>query len=163
MYYDICKSPVGDIIAVKEKKGLCRLGFQHGNNPVQIPAHWKRDKKELKEIFNQINAYFSGELFVFDIRIAPLGTRFQMSVWSALMKIPYGQTASYGEIAAAIGNPKACRAVGTANGKNPIPIIIPCHRVIGANGRLAGFSSGIKIKKKLLEMEQIKKTGKKRV
>ena len=102
----------------------------------------------------QLEAYFAGELQRFDLALAPDGTDFQQAVWQALTTIPYGATCSYGEIARQIGKPKASRAVGAANGQNPIPIIIPCHRVIGSTGKLTGFGGGLAAKEILLELEQ---------
>jgi methylated-DNA-[protein]-cysteine S-methyltransferase len=107
----------------------------------------------LKEAARQLQAYFAGELKVFDLPLAPRGTDFQKSVWNALLEIPYGQTRSYSQIAAAIGSPKAVRAVGAANGQNPIPIVIPCHRVIGSSGKLVGFGGGLPLKRMLLDLE----------
>jgi len=107
----------------------------------------------LKETIRQLRAYFSGELEHFDLPLAPHGTPFQLEVWRRLCEIPYGETISYGELARRIGNPKASRAVGLANGSNPIPIIIPCHRVIGSNGKLTGYGGGLPIKQKLLALE----------
>jgi methylated-DNA-[protein]-cysteine S-methyltransferase len=108
----------------------------------------------LKECVKQLTEYFSGKRKVFDIKVNPVGTPFQKSVWNELLKIPYGETVSYGEIAERIGNPKSVRAVGLANGSNPISIIIPCHRVIGKNGSLVGYGGGIENKRYLLELEQ---------
>ncbi len=156
MYYDIQESLLGPIIVVKNENGLNHLNFQQGLHPMSIKDSWKKDSKMLKSTFDQIHAYFAGELSEFDLPLAPLGTDFQQSVWTALMDIPYGHTASYSDIARAIGNPGACRAVGSANGKNPIPVIIPCHRVIGADGKLAGYGSGLEFKKQLLEIEGVK-------
>jgi methylated-DNA-[protein]-cysteine S-methyltransferase len=101
----------------------------------------------------QLNAYFEGELKTFDLPLAPLGTAFQKNVWNALVSIPYGETRSYLQIAEGIGAPKAVRAVGAANGRNPIPIVIPCHRVIGSNGKLTGFGGGLPLKRLLLDLE----------
>ena len=101
-----------------------------------------------------MRAYFAGDLEDFDLQLAPEGTPFQQSVWKELCTIPYGETISYGELARRIGNPKASRAVGLANGSNPIPIIIPCHRVIGSNGKLTGYGGGLPIKEKLLALEK---------
>ncbi len=155
MYYDIQNFSAGRIIAViKGDEGLRYIGFQQGKHPLSISENWKKNSKMLKNTFDQLHAYFAGKLFQFDLPVAPLGTSFQKSVWNALMDIPYGHTVSYGDIAAAIGKPKACRAVGGANGKNPIPIVIPCHRVIGADGRLTGYGSGLKIKAELLSLEK---------
>lgn len=108
----------------------------------------------LAELERQLAAYFAGTLTVFDLPLEPAGTTFQQDVWSALRQIPYGTTCSYGEIAKTIGRPTAVRAVGAANGQNPIPIVIPCHRVIGANGSLTGFGGGIPMKRWLLAHEQ---------
>ncbi len=155
MRYDIQDSELGHIIAVKDNKGLRYLSFLQGKHPLSRDAEWKRDQKGLKYYFDQIRAYFAGELFVFDLPLAPSGTCFQQSVWTALMKIPYGHTASYGDIAKLIGSPRACRAVGGANGKNPIPLIIPCHRIVGANGRLVGYGGGLELKTALLKFEAL--------
>lgn len=107
----------------------------------------------LREAFSQLQAYLAGKLRVFDLPLKPVGTPFQQSVWQALCTIPYGETRSYGTVAASIGNPKAARAVGLANNKNPVAIIIPCHRVIGADGRLVGYAGGLGIKEHLLSLE----------
>ena len=111
----------------------------------------------IQEAFSQLNAYFSGELKTFSLPLAPQGTAFMQTVWQALCTIPYGKTASYKEIAIAINNPKAMRAVGLANSKNPIPIFIPCHRVINHNGKLGGYSGGLAIKEFLLALERADK------
>jgi methylated-DNA-[protein]-cysteine S-methyltransferase len=122
-----------------------------------------RENPVLREAAEQLSAYFAGDLKEFDLPLAPRGTDFQQIVWSALRTIPYGQTRSYLQIATAIGSPKAVRAVGAANGRNPIPIVIPCHRVIGASGKLVGFGGGLPMKRKLLDLEspQIAFTSKK--
>ncbi len=108
----------------------------------------------LKEACRQLEAYFAGRLTDFSVPLAPRGTPFQLTVWSALRQIPYGETRSYRELAASVGRPAAVRAVGAANGRNPIPIFIPCHRVIGSDGRLVGFGGGLETKRKLLDLEQ---------
>ncbi len=108
----------------------------------------------MKEAASQLRSYFAGELQEFDLPLAPEGTPFQREVWEQLCRIPYGETISYGELARRIGNPKACRAVGLANGSNPISIVIPCHRVIGSNGKLTGYGGGLATKEKLLALEQ---------
>ena len=108
----------------------------------------------LKEPVRQVEAYFSGKLKDFDFPLAPQGTTFQTSVWKELLRIPYGETISYGELARRLGNPKAVRAVGLANGSNPIAIVIPCHRVIGSNGSLVGYGGGLPIKQALLALER---------
>jgi len=108
----------------------------------------------LGETARQLDAYFAGRLTVFDLSIEPTGTPFQVSVWDALQTIPYGATWTYAELARRLGRPKAVRAVGAANGRNPIPIIIPCHRVVGSNGRLVGFGGGLNVKRQLLALER---------
>ena len=113
-----------------------------------------RETVLIKEAYSQLDAYLSGRLREFSLPLSPQGTSFMLRVWSELQKIPYGQTVSYGQIAGLIGNKKACRAVGMANNRNPIPIIIPCHRVIGANGKLVGFGGGLDLKQKLLDLER---------
>jgi methylated-DNA-[protein]-cysteine S-methyltransferase len=115
-----------------------------------------KESETLKEAHAQLKAYFNGKLREFSLPLAPDGTEFQMSVWKALCEIPYGTTVSYKEIASAVNNPKAFRAVGNANNKNPIPIFIPCHRVIASDGKLAGYGGGISIKEKLLRLEGVK-------
>jgi methylated-DNA-[protein]-cysteine S-methyltransferase len=112
-----------------------------------------RENAVLREAAEQLSAYFAGDLKEFDLPLAPRGTNFQQCVWSALRTIPYGQTRSYSQMAEAIGAPKSVRAVGAANGRNPIPIVIPCHRVIGASGKLVGFGGGLPLKRKLLDLE----------
>jgi methylated-DNA-[protein]-cysteine S-methyltransferase len=111
------------------------------------------DAGPFREVVRQLKAYFDGQLKAFDLPLAPQGTEFQRQVWRALQTIPYGRTKSYGEIARRLGRPEASRAVGAANGQNPIPVIIPCHRVIGADGSLTGFGGGLPIKRKLLALE----------
>jgi methylated-DNA-[protein]-cysteine S-methyltransferase len=119
-----------------------------------MDPEWREDKAPLREVIQQLRAYFAKELETFELTLAPEGTDFQQSVWNELCGIPYGETISYGELAKRVGNPKASRAVGAANGQNPIPIIIPCHRVIGSDGKLTGFGGGLPIKQKLLALEQ---------
>jgi methylated-DNA-[protein]-cysteine S-methyltransferase len=115
---------------------------------------WTRDDDALADAVDQLEAYFAGELLEFDLDLDLVGSEFQRRVWAALLTIPYGETRSYGQIAAQIGSPSASRAVGLANGHNPIGIIVPCHRVIGANGSLTGYGGGLDRKKQLLEMEK---------
>ena len=153
MKYDLQETGLGPILAAADDEGIRYISFQNGSHSMTIPEEWTRDEQCLKPVFDQIHAYLRGELIQFDLPLAPMGTRFQKSVWTALLEIPYGKTASYRDIAVAIGNPRACRAVGGANGKNPIPLIIPCHRVIGADGKLVGYGSGLPIKEKLLALE----------
>ncbi|HRC84169.1 MAG TPA: methylated-DNA--[protein]-cysteine S-methyltransferase [Thermoanaerobaculia bacterium] len=118
------------------------------------------DAERTAPLVQQLEEYFAGKRHEFDLRLAPLGTPFQQQVWQALTRIPYGETRSYGEIAREIGWPNASRAVGAANGANPIPIVVPCHRVIGANGSLTGFGGGLDVKKALLDLESAPRKAK---
>src|SRR3954462_8281299 len=147
-------SPVGPLQLVARDCGLCEIQFVNGRNSVRREPDWQEDAGVLQEVTRQLHAYFAGELESFDLSLAPQGTPFQQKVWGELYKIPYGETISYGELAWRIRNPNASRAVGLANGSNPIPIIIPCHRVIGSNGKLTGYGGGLPIKEKLLALEK---------
>lgn len=120
---------------------------------------WTEDPAIFTEVKEQLQAYFDQRLTRFDLPLAPAGTDFQLRVWEALMTIPYGDTSSYGEIAGRMGRPGASRAVGAANGQNPLPIVIPCHRVIGRDGTLTGFGGGLEVKRRLLALEKTAVTG----
>jgi len=148
------ESPVGTLRLVAEELGLRTVWFVRGRKEEKPDAEWKEDAAFFVEVIRQLNAYFAGELKEFEIPLLMLGTEFQKRVWKALLTIPYGETMSYGELAKKIGEPKAVRAVGAANGQNPLPIIVPCHRVIGSDGSLTGFGGGLENKKKLLELEK---------
>jgi methylated-DNA-[protein]-cysteine S-methyltransferase len=148
------ESPVGPLLLVADDRGLRNIDFLNGRTLVQVYPQWHEDAEPLRETIRQLRAYFAGELEAFDLALSPAGTPFQLSVWKRLCEIPYGETISYGELARRIGNPKASRAVGLANGSNPIPIVIPCHRVIGSNGKLTGYGGGLPIKEKLLALER---------
>jgi methylated-DNA-[protein]-cysteine S-methyltransferase len=150
MFWTQLESPVGALTLVGDESGLQQLLF--GARPPH--REWKEDRAALAEAARQLHAYFGGELEAFDLALAPKGTPFQLSVWKQLCEIPFGETISYGELARRIGNPKAYRAVGLANGSNPIAIIVPCHRVIGSNGKLTGYGGGLPIKEKLLALER---------
>ncbi|HEY6403722.1 MAG TPA: methylated-DNA--[protein]-cysteine S-methyltransferase [Blastocatellia bacterium] len=153
MIYTILDSPVGALILTSNGEAINGLFMEkHKGGPKPI-GDWIRDDALFREAADQLKAYFTGELIEFDLPIATGGAPFQQRVWTELRKIPYGSTISYGELARRIGNPKASRAVGAANGDNPISIIIPCHRVIGSNGKLTGYGGGIERKKFLLEFE----------
>ena len=154
MYYDIIEFPICPILLAADEEGLKHVIFLKGERKADIPADWVENKEFFKEIARQLEAYFSGKLKSFDLKLAPEGTDFQKSVWNALCEIPYGKTRTYKEIAVSIGKPKAYRAVGLANNRNPIAIIIPCHRVIGSDGRLTGYASGLDVKEFLLELEE---------
>ncbi|HLK05819.1 MAG TPA: methylated-DNA--[protein]-cysteine S-methyltransferase [Candidatus Acidoferrum sp.] len=154
IYYTTMESPVGQLRLVAEELGLRTVWFVRGRKDEKPHVDWKEDAAFFVDVKRQLNAYFAGELKEFEIPLLMEGTEFQKRVWKALQTIPYGETMSYGEVAKKIGEPKAVRAVGAANGQNPIPIIVPCHRVIGSDGSLTGFGGGIENKKKLLELEK---------
>lgn len=147
-------SPVGPLLLVGDEAGLRAIDFLNGRRNVAPDPRWVEDRTSLMPVIEQLKAYFAGELERFELQLAPEGTEFQKKVWNELCNIGYGETISYGELARRIGNAKASRAVGLANGSNPIPIIIPCHRVIGSNGKLTGYGGGLEIKEKLLALEQ---------
>ena len=147
-------SPVGPLQLVADDSGVRRIDFVNGRSPVESDPQWHEDGEPFCETIRQLRAYFAGELETFDLKLAPEGTPFQLSVWDRLCEIPFGETISYGELARRVGNPNASRAVGLANGSNPIPIVIPCHRVIGSNGKLTGYGGGLPIKEKLLALER---------
>jgi methylated-DNA-[protein]-cysteine S-methyltransferase len=153
LYYTTLKSPVGPLLLAGDECGLRLVSFENSKRAASVQSGWKSDQAPFAEVIRQLQAYFSGERKEFDLPLAPEGTDFQLHVWRTLRTIPYGDTISYGQLAQRIGNPKAMRAVGLANGCNPIPIIIPCHRVIGSDGSLTGFGGGISNKKKLLDLE----------
>ena len=152
--YWIWPSPVGKLLLRDDGQGLYGLQFQDGAHPLEIDENWKKQRSPFTTVIQQLEGYFAGRLQRFTIPLSLEGTAFQRSVWRALKTIPYGKTVSYGAISKKIGNPKASRAVGAANGQNPVSIIVPCHRVIGANGKLVGYGGGLPIKTALLELEQ---------
>jgi methylated-DNA-[protein]-cysteine S-methyltransferase len=153
-FYSYCESPIGKLLLVGSERGLAQIWFEGQTHKAALGDNCHEDSSELRDAVRQLRAYFAGELETFDVHLAPEGTPFQQKVWNELLKIPYGETISYGELARRIGNPNASRAVGLANGTNPIPIIIPCHRVIGSNGKLTGYGGGLPIKEKLLALEK---------
>jgi len=144
-------SPVGPLVLVKSARGLVRLQFEDRELPID-PA-WRRDAGAFRDESAQLAEYFAGERDRFDLALDARGTPFQTRVWTALRAIPFGTTSTYGAIARAIGSPTASRAVGAANGQNPIAIVVPCHRVIGASGALTGFAGGLPRKRALLDHE----------
>jgi methylated-DNA-[protein]-cysteine S-methyltransferase len=152
--YTYLESPIGTLLLAGNAEGLQQILFSTDGRPANPNPEWQEDPSSLDEAMRQLKAYFAGELENFDLPLSPQGTPFQQRVWGELQKIPYGETISYGELARRIGNPKASRAVGLANGSNPISIVIPCHRVIGANGKLTGYGGGLPIKEKLLALEK---------
>ncbi|WP_291326522.1 methylated-DNA--[protein]-cysteine S-methyltransferase [Desulfovibrio sp. UCD-KL4C] len=156
LYYTTFNSPFWEITLVGNKEGLTNLHMETGKGKRKfiINDEWLRDDIFFKDIKTQVIEYFNRKRKEFDILLNPQGTEFQKRVWQALYAIPYGEVRTYKDIATAIGNPKACRAVGMANSVNPIPIIVPCHRVIGSSGKLTGFASGLNAKKNLLNLEK---------
>jgi len=153
MYYRYLATPIGDLLIAGDDDALCVLGFPEGSMRKDPEPDWIYSEKPFDAVCAQLTAYFEGRLKEFDLNLRPGGTEFQLQVLDELRKIPYGTTTSYGEIARRIGRPKAIRAVGQANGRNPIPIIIPCHRVIGSTGHLTGFGGGLPTKEALLRLE----------
>ena len=147
-------SPVGKLLLAGDGERLHVLAFREGKKAMEARPDWLHDKAPLGGAVEQLRAYFAGELREFTLPLAPLGTAFQLQVWKELTRIPYGETISYGELADRVGNPKASRAVGLANGCNPIAIVVPCHRVIGASGKLTGYGGGLPIKEHLLALER---------
>jgi len=152
-YYSFHKTPIGMLLLLGQENVITEIRFENSWTTEEV-QHYLLNEQFFRETIVQLDEYFSGQRKSFTLPLAPKGTVFQKMVWHELQQIPYGTTCSYGEIAQKINNPKACRAVGMANGKNPIPIIIPCHRVIGKNGTLTGFGGGIGVKQQLLDIEQ---------
>jgi len=144
-------SAIGELMLCEDDGALCAVVFSNGSLPKG--EHEMRDTPLLLEAEKQLNEYFAGHRQSFDVPLRPQGTGFQLRVWQVLTTIPYGETRTYGQIAAAIGNPRACRAVGMANHLNPLPIFIPCHRVVGTGNKLVGYAGGVWRKEKLLKLE----------
>jgi len=144
---------IGTLTLVADEQGLRRIEFQTARHPVGIDSGWQRDAAFFTQAKAQLRAYFKGDIREFDLPLAPKGTPFQLGVWRALQAIPYGTVTSYRWVAEQIGNPKAVRAVGGANARNPLPVVVPCHRVIGSNGTLTGFGGGLDVKQRLIELE----------
>jgi methylated-DNA-[protein]-cysteine S-methyltransferase len=154
MEYDYLDTPIGPLLLAADAQGLRYVEFPRADQGERIEADWCRDRRLLGPVIEQLEAYFDGRLHDFDVLLAAQGTPFRKNVWDELVRIPYGETISYGELARRIGNPIASRAVGAANGANPLSIIVPCHRVIGSSGKLTGFGGGLPIKQWLLEHER---------
>ncbi len=151
MRYSTLTTPIGELMLTADHDGALTGVNLPNRHP--DPAGWERDDELLADARRQLTEYFAGERTTFDLPLRPAGAPFQLRVWEALLRIPYGETASYGEIARGLGHPTASRAVGAANGRNPIAIVVPCHRVIGANGTLTGYGGGLERKQLLLALE----------
>ena len=152
-YWHEVASPIGPLLLTGTGAALTGVYFQAGPRPVRPQAHWVKRAAPFAGAGRQLEEYFSGQRQVFDLPLAPAGTPFQLTVWRALQGIGYGHTTSYGQLARELGHAHGARAVGLANGSNPLPVIIPCHRVIGADGSLTGFGGGLEIKRALLHLE----------
>ena len=161
--YQELDTPIGKLLVAATSRGLCRICF-----PSESEAHrarwfdryfsatpWEGEGSSLGEAIRQLIRYFEGRKGSFELPLDLRGTPFQIQVWRQLLEIPYGTTVSYGEVARAVGNPRASQAVGSAVGRNPVPIVVPCHRVIGHDGSLVGFGGGLPTKVKLLELEGV--------
>ncbi len=155
IYYDILPSPIGDLLLIAQEFALKKIIFQPKNQTHKIKSEWIQGSELLKQTKIELKAYFNGQLKEFTIKVNPDGTPFQIQIWKEVKAIPYGQVCSYQDVANNIDHSSACRAVGRANAQNPIPIIIPCHRVIGKSGKLTGYAGGLDRKQSLLNLEGI--------
>jgi methylated-DNA-[protein]-cysteine S-methyltransferase len=153
MYYCYFDTPIGELLLAGEADSLSMIGFPKGAMRRDPETDWIYNETPFELVRRQLGEYFAGERKDFDLALSLSGTEFQVAVLEALQRIPYGETTSYGAVAKLIGRPKAVRAVGAANGRNPIPIIVPCHRVIGSSGDLTGFGGGLDTKAALLRLE----------
>jgi methylated-DNA-[protein]-cysteine S-methyltransferase len=153
-YYAYTPSPIGKLLLAGDEGALRCLAFVEGRHPTEPAPEWTPAEEPFRETARQLAAYFAGELTAFDLPLELEGTPFQQTVWRALCDIPYGETISYGELARRIAKPEAVRAVGAANGQNPVAIVVPCHRVIGSNGKLTGYGGGLPVKEALLALER---------
>ena len=154
MIYLYHPSPLGPLLLAGEGETLHFIGFPEGKGHIRPGDDWQQVPTAFAQARAQLDDYFAGRRTEFDLLLQPHGTPFQIQVLQALQRIPYGETRSYRDIARQLGRPNAVRAVGSANGRNPLPIVIPCHRVIAANGGLAGFGGGVQAKQFLLDLEQ---------
>lgn len=155
--YTIIDSPLGGILLARSPLGLTCINFQDGSEPIHPPAGWQLEPQALAEAARQVRAYFDGELQQFEQTLSPGGTAFQQQVWRAMQEIPYGETQTYASLARRVGRPLAARAVGSASSRNPLPVVVPCHRVVGSDGSLTGYSGGLHLKQALLNLERQKK------
>ena len=154
MYYCYLDTPIGELLLAGQDGALSMIGFPKGSMRREPEADWIFNETQMSDARQQLREYFSGERRDFDLPLKLSGTEFQVSVLEALQGIPYGETTSYGALARQLGNPQASRAVGAANGRNPLAIVIPCHRVIGSTGKLTGYAGGLDIKEALLDFER---------
>ncbi len=159
LYYDRFDSPIGPLTVAVDDNGVRHILFAENRHDAKGREQWQRDPDAVAEPRRQLLEYLRGERRQFDLILAPAGTDFQLDVWQMLARIPFGATWSYRELAERIGRPTATRAVGAANGRNPLPIVLPCHRVIGNNGALTGFGGGLATKAALLRLEGIEVEG----
>lgn len=155
MHYRYHDSPIGRLLLAGEESGLQQLLMEIDDKPWQIGEHWRAATNELDPVCRQLDEYFAGRRRHFELRLAPRGTPFQQAVWQALQQIPFGHTSSYSALAEQIARPRAVRAVGAANGANPLAVVIPCHRVIGRDGSLTGYAGGLPRKALLLRLEGV--------
>jgi len=159
-YYTYVDTPVGTLLlAGCRDHGLRYVSFQCGKGAKAPESHWLQSNTPFRDVIKQLKEYFRGTRTEFDLPLHPKGTPFQLKVWRALAEIPYGATRSYAQIAKRVGRPRAVRAVGLANGRNPLPIVLPCHRVIGTSGHLVGYGGGMPVKRALLELEGVALEG----
>jgi methylated-DNA-[protein]-cysteine S-methyltransferase len=153
LLYTRMDSPIGELLLVGDGRALHGLHMQEGRTAASVHPEWRPADEPFAGVRRQLSEYFDGERDEFDVPLAMTGTPFQRRVWQALQRIPYGETTTYGELARRLGRPSASRAVGLANGRNPIAVIVPCHRVIGSDGSLTGYGGGVERKRLLLELE----------
>ena len=151
--YTSAESPIGELLLLGDGRELRGLHMQDGRKAVRLEPGWRHSGEPFSAVLEQLREYFAGRRFGFDVSLGFRGTPFQLLVWNALREIPYGKTLTYGELARRIGRPGAARAVGLANGSNPISIIVPCHRLVGADGTLVGYGGGVGRKRFLLSLE----------
>jgi methylated-DNA-[protein]-cysteine S-methyltransferase len=153
LLYDTIDSPIGTLLLVGDGHAVHRVDMQQGRRPTRIDPSWQHEPEALADVTAQLGEYFAGARRTFELKLSMAGNPFERRVWDELVEIPYGETASYGEIARRVGAVTAARAVGLANGRNPIAVIVPCHRVIGADGSLTGYGGGLERKRFLLDLE----------
>jgi methylated-DNA-[protein]-cysteine S-methyltransferase len=153
MKYTYIDAPLGELLVTRDEAGITGMDLPTARYPRRVRDDWERDDAAFDDVRTQLGQYFAGTRQQFDLPLHAKGNAFQHAVWQALTEIPYGETTSYGKVAVAVGQPDGARAVGVANGQNPIPIIVPCHRVIGADGSLTGYGGGLPAKRWLLDHE----------